>query len=371
MKMKRLILIATAGLTMMACTRENALQVNPLSPSLERVEIKLGSSLNAATRAFTPTQGDVIATGETVYAWIDDVGDPAATPTSIAASEEVKGWTLTAAAPVNPGDPQALNSTGTTTYYFPDSGRNINVYALHGNFNYAVTEGTTTWATFSTSLTHSVEANQQTAGNYEKSDLFCAHLLDQAKTTSALQLPFKHVLAKVEVYLFRGEGVTGADLAGITSITLKDVELTGDVTLTKITPITNIASVAVPSTSNKADITMRLQTNSTGEDMTAEATPLALTFAPAGAPTAPDYNAYAFGQAIIIPQTIGDTVTPTAANFISVNLAGGGALVAKVAQAFTAGKCYKYFIVVNRTGLQLTATLTDWTDGGTTAGTAE
>ncbi len=365
MKMKRLILVATAGLTMMACTRENALQVNPLSPSSERVEIKLGSSLNAATRAFTPTQGDVIATGETVYAWIDDVGPSGATPSPI---EEVKGWTLTAVAPVNQGDPQALNST--TTYYFPDSGRNINVYALHGNFGTAVTEGTTTWATFSTALTHSVEANQQTAGNYEKSDLFCAHLLDQAKTTSALLLPFKHVLAKVEVYLFRGEGVTGADLAGITSITLKDVELTGDVTLTKATPITNIASVAVPSTPNKADVTMRLQTNSTGEDMTAQASGLS-GFTPAGAPTAPDYKAYAFGEAIIIPQTIGDTATPTPANFISVNLAGGGSLIAKVAQAFTAGNCYKYFIVVNRTGLQLTATLTNWTDGGTTAGTAD
>ena len=365
MKYTNQILIAIAGLLTVACSNDSEVSSNQTNNlSQERVEIKLGSNLSATTRAYTATQGNVIATNEYVYAWIDDAGS---TSPAVAASEYVKGWELQAAAPANVGDPQALNSTGTTKYYFPSSGRNINVYALHGNFNNSITDGSTTWATFSSTLTHSVLADQNTSGNYEKSDLFCAHLLNQAKTSNALQLPFKHVLSKVEVYLFLGAGVTATDLSGISSITLKNPELTGNVTLTKpTTASSNVASVAVPSTSNKGDITMKLQTDASGVDKTTEIASLS-GFAPAGG----DKKAYAFGEAIIIPQTIGDTTTPTPVNFISINFSAGGSLIAKVAQKFDPGTKYSFFIIVNRTGLQLTATLTDWTSGGTITGTAE
>lgn len=364
MKYMKLFLITIAGLLIVACGNESDLVNNH---SQERVEIKLGSSLNVATRAaFTATQGEEIASGEIIYAWIDDVGDPSATPTPIAASEYVTGWTLSAAAPVNTGDPQVLNSVGPNKYYFPTTGRNINIYALHGNFGTAVTEGTTTWATFETSLTHSVEKNQNSDGNYEKSDLFCAHLLNKGKTDGTLNLPFNHVLSKVEVYLFRGTGVSAADLSNISSITLKSPELTGDVTLTKPSDATTqVASVAVPETSNKDDITMRLQKDASGVDKSSEA--------PEGfSPDDDDMNAYAFGEAVIIPQTIGTPgETPVTADFISVNFSEGGSLVAKVAQTFDAGTRYRFFIIVNRTGLQLTAKLSDWTSGGTIPGVAD
>lgn len=360
MKYTKQILIVMAGLLTVACSNDGDNQENLLSQ--EKVEIKLGSNLNATTRAYTATQADVIATGQTIYAWIDDAGS---TTPAVAASEYVKGWQLSALAPASPGAAQALNSVASSNYYFPTSGRNINIYALHGNFGTAVTEGTTTWTTFSTSLTHSVEANQHTAGNYEKSDLFCAHVLNQSKTSTTINLPFTHVLSKIEVYLFLGTGVTATDLSGISSITLKNPELTGSVTLTKPTNTTTpIASVAVPPTSNKGDITMKLQTDASGVDKSAD-TPGG--FTPAGG----DKKAYAYGEAVIIPQTIGDTATPTPADFISVNFAAGGSLVAKVAKVFSAGNCYRFFIIVNRTGLQLTATLSDWTSGGITTGTAE
>lgn len=365
MKYTKQILIAMAGLLTVACSNDSEIGENQANnSSQEPVEIKLGSSLNATTRAYNLTQGNVIATGQTVYAWIDDAGS---TSPSVAASEYVKGWTLTAAAPASAGAPQALNSVGTTKYYFPSTGRNINIYALHGNFNNSVTDGSTTWATFSSSLTHSVEANQHTAGNYEKSDLFCAHLLNQSKSSTTLQLPFKHVLSKIEVYLFRGVGVTAADLAGISSITLKNPVLTGTVSLTKPTATTaNVASVAVPSTSNKGDITMKLQTKTTGENMSSDAPSTG--FSPADN----DKKAYALGEAVIIPQTIGTPgTTPVTADFISVNFSVGGSLVAKVAQTFAAGTKYTYFIIVNRTGLQLTATLADWTSGSIIAGEAQ
>ena len=363
MKYTKQILIAIAGLLIGACSNDSEIGENQATNlSQEPVEIKLGSSLNATTRAYTLTQGDEIVAGQTVYAWIDDAGS---TSPSVAASEYVKGWTLTAAAPASPGDPQALSSSN--KYYFPSTGRDINIYALHGNFNNSVTEGTTTWSTFSSSLTHSVEANQNTSGNYEKSDLFCAHLLDQSKSSTTLNLPFKHVLSKIEVYLFRGVGVTASDLAGISSITLKNPELTGTVTLTKPTTTTaNVASVAVPSTSNKSDITMKLQTKTAGEDMSSVAPSSG--FSPADN----DKKAYALGEAVIIPQTIGTPgTTPVTADFISVNFSAGGSLVAKVAQTFAAGTKYTYFIIVNRTGLQLTATLADWTSGSIIAGEAQ
>lgn len=358
MKYTNQILIAIAGLLTVACSNDSEVSYNQENKqSQEPVEIKLGSSLNATTRAFTATQGEVIATNEYVYAWIDDAGS---TSPAVAASEYVKGWELKAAAPANVGDPQALNSTGTTKYYFPSSGRNINVYALHGNFNNSITDGSTTWATFSTSLTHSVEANQNTSGNYEKSDLFCAHVLNQSKTNTTINLPFTHVLSKVEVYLFRGTGVTAADLAGISSITLKNPVLTGNVTLSKPTTTSGLVA-SVATTSATSDITMKLQTDASGVDKSSDA-PTGFT------PDASDMKAYAFGEAIIIPQAIGASA---AADFISVNFSAGGSLTAKVSQTFSAGTCYTYFIIVNRTGLQLTATLADWTSGGIITGAAQ
>ena len=356
MKHSKLFLTVLAGLLTVACSSDSDVSDGQTSKQqTPPVEIKLGSYLNAVTRAYTATQGDEIVTGQTVYAWIDDAGS---TTPSVAPSEYVKGWTLTVGAKTSGSQP--LNSSN--KYYFPNTGRNINIYALHGNFNNTVTETTTDWSTFSSSLTHSVEANQNTTGNYEKSDLFCAHLLNKSKT-DALLLPFKHVLSKVEVYLFRGTGVSATDLSGISSITLLGTNLTGDVTLTKpTTTATQVASTTA--TSSSGTITMKLQTDASGVDMTTEIAGIT-GFSPE------DNKAYAFGEAIIIPQTVGDTTTPTPADFISVNFSAGGSLVAKVAQAFTAGNRYTYFIKVNRTGLTLTATLTDWTSGGTTPGTAE
>lgn len=359
MKHSKLFLYVMAGLLTVACSNDSDISNGKTAKQQEPpVEIKLGSYLNAVTRAYTATQGDVITTNETVYAWIDDAGS---TTPSVAASEYVKGWTLAAGA--KSGTSQPLTSSN--KYYFPNTGRNINIYAVHGNFNNAVTEGTTTWSTFVTSLTHSVETAQNTTGNYDKSDLFCAHLLDKSKTAT-LELPFKHVLSKVEVYLFRGTGVSASDLSTISSITLLGSELTGNVTLTKPTNTTTEVASVTAATGNPGNITMKLQTDGSGVDMTTESAGLT-GFSPAD----DDKKAYAYGEAIIIPQTIGDTTTPTPADFISVNFLAGGALVAKVAQAFTAGNRYTYFIVVNRTGLTLTATLTDWTSGGTTPGTAE
>ena len=369
MKYSNLLLTAAAGLLATACSSDRDVNDGLADRQQQEapVEIRLGSSLNAVTRAYTATQGNEIAANELIWAWIDDAGEATATP-AINASEHVKAWQVKAAALATGETAQALNSVGTTKYYYPYSGRNINVYALHGNFNNTPPDGSTPWDTFKASLTHSVTADQTVSGNYEKSDLFCAHKLNQSKSTTKIELPFKHVLSKVEVYLFRGNGVEAADLAAakISSVTILNTKLVGDITLTKpsASSTANVASAAVQTSATATAIKMKLQTNASGEEKSDFTPPTGLT----------DKKAYVYGEAIIIPQTVGDpTASPvTTEKFISVNFAAGGSLEAKIAQKFEAGKKYVFYITVNRTDLTLTATLSDWTSSGSPiSGTAE
>ena len=383
MKYQTITLAIIGALTTAACSNDSDINNSQTAiQQQERVEIRLGSSLNAATRAaYTTTQSNKLATNQKVYVWIDDHGNG-----TTSASAYINAWALTSGADATVTgltNPVVLNSDNSYKFYYPNTGNNIDIYAVHGNLlttdatPAAITTCTEaaplTGATaFPTTLTHTVKPNQTGVSmtsetytdGYEVSDLLVAKNTNCVKSATSHNLPFQHLLSKIEVYLFAGNGVTKDDLQDAdASITLLNTKLQGTLTLTKAND--PIGAVAPATTSTTGTIYMKMQ----AED---DQQPSGYT-APTGITS--DGHAYRFGEAIIIPQKFDTTYDGNgdAQNFISFNFKGGGSLVAKVKKEFESGKRYIYYITVNRTGLTLTATLTDWTDGtaSPTTGTAE
>ena len=326
--------IATTALLLLltaSCSNDKEISENPNNPSTaQQVEIRLISSL-ATTRAYTSTQATQLTAGQTVYAWVDDHG---------LATEHVKAWTLTCQTD------QSLS--GTNKYYFPASGYTVDVYAVHGNFT--ATEGTTAWTTFNTGLTHSVETDQTVAGNLEKSDLLFARETDLARNNNAKTLHFAHELSKIEVYLVAGSGLVDTDITNAT-VKLLNVLPTANVTLSKSgTPDATITAGGTATT-----ISTRMQY---ATDVTVNV----------GTTADPNMqNAYAFGEAIIVPQYF-DTAydgTGAAQQFLEVDMPSGVKLYTSIKRQFEKGKKYSYNVTVNSTDLVLTSTISDWDDAGT------
>lgn len=153
--------------------------------------------------------------------------------------------------------------TGTTKYY-PASGTNIDLYALHGNFSY--TEGDISLPT--TAISHTVLANQ-TGSGFATSDLMATREVNKGPQGNANQgnsykVPmngFKHLLSRVEVEIISLDYLDAPDI--------KSIELLGvKTTNTVIMPTYADANPTVGSTSATptSNITMRFgNTNAKAE----------------------------------------------------------------------------------------------------------
>ena len=327
MKYRNLLLATAATLAFGACSSDSGQSVERETPA----EISLVSCLsNTATRGafdtdagITRLQSTQIAAGETVYAWVEDNNGSASSP-------YVNAWKLTAQ-----GDG---NFSGATQYY-PATGDNVDVYCIHANLAEAPTGAFPT-----TALTHTVMADQSTAANYLKSDLLYGSVQNQGRK-STQPVIFKHKLAKIEVKLKVGDGLTAAQLmdAG-TAVYIQNTLPTATYTPAKAPALADGGDIAayggtVKATGTATDINMYLQ-----KETDATATILA------------------FGEAIIVPQSVSPSV-----NFIRIRLADGGDIFAKLGgtadKVFEAGKRYVYTVTVNLTTITLTSSITDWDDG--------
>ncbi len=290
---KKYVLFATAALILAACSNDDENLNN------EPVELRLSSGLGVETRA-TDVQNEQIANGETVYAWVDESdGTP-----------YINAWELTA---------KGNGGFRGTTQYFPQSGNNVNIYAIHGNF------GTTTFTEnetdFPTTLTHTVSGTQTDAADVAKSDLLYAFAQNVSRNNGpTVNLTFNHLLSKVLVKLKAGDGLDDTDLTGATlSIegTMPDVSFALDKT-------TGIS--AITAAGNTASITL---TSSVSD----------------------------YAEAIIVPQTLANNT-----RFIQVTLSDGAELYYTLPQEveFKSGKKYTYDITVNLTELTVISTITDW-----------
>ncbi|MBQ6201550.1 MAG: fimbrillin family protein [Prevotella sp.] len=143
------------------------------------------------TPATRGVQETAIASGEKVYVWGQEAGSSSWT--------YLQAWDLTS---------DGSNNLSGTTKYYPLDGSTLTMAAVHGNFAETLTEGSTAIGT----LTHSVEADQETAGNYEKSDLLWG-TASGGDGDATKNIPFVHKLTKIEVNLSPAAGYTASDMS--------------------------------------------------------------------------------------------------------------------------------------------------------------
>ena len=301
MKAIHYMLFAAATLTLAACSKEE----NPDKPGAQ-VELRLTSALEVQTRAAHGLDTQ-LKEGETVHVWVDD----AATDEPLYSNN-----TLTA------GSDGAL--TGGETMYFPATGNNASIYAIHGNFA-ETTDYTNFWGA---EQTHTVAQDQRTGqatDGYAQSDLVYSKLTDVSRNgnPTSINLTFKHLLSKMEVVLKQGAG----------SPTISKVEILN----------TQLEATFTPA---KVDETVTVTASgTTGEN------PIEIDA---------DLDGTTLNEAVIVPQTL-----KAGTEFIRITTAEGGQLIYSLPadKTFDPAKKYHYTITANLKGLDVKADISEWEEG--------
>ena len=295
--------LATA-LALSGCSKEG-----DIADSNSGSEIRLTSGVQVQSRAGTAPDTQ-IANGERVAVYVDEATSPAAQlyGNNVLTADGNGGF------------------SGGTSMYFPASGKNVDIYAYHTNATLA--------EAFPASIEHSVAADQ--TGGYVSSDLLYAARTGVKHTTSAVDLTFHHLLAKVDVTLIPGKGLKDTDLAGAV-VTIENTRLkatfTPDKTVTMTDPSARAAMVK-PAESNNDVASIKILT-ATASNLSA--------------------------SAVIVPQTLA-----TGTKFIKVTLANGNKLSYKLTAetTFGSGKKHQYAITVNLTELTVTSGIDNWNPVG-------
>lgn len=314
--MKHIATYALGLLALAACSSDDT----DIRTSGGRTELRLSGGIEVMTRA--DVQSTQIVDGETVYAWVMDAGNPTV-PTDL-----YNAISLTA-------NGAQLNGQ---SMYFPQTGNNVNVRALHGTFadNAFVDEGGN-GVSFPSSVGFSVAADQSVLtdatadrkANYIKSDLLYAAVDGVAPggNSKTVKLSFYHMLSKLKLNIKKGDGVTD----NVTSVTLDGVALTGTFTLT--TAAADLSDVAKRPSMIVAGEQNGVQNITTSYDES--------------------------NEAIVVPQDVaGKTMTFT--------LASNAKLVYTFPadKKFESGKEHVYNVTLNMTGLQVEAQIEDWDNTG-------
>lgn len=325
--MRKIILLAAAPFLLAACSSDD----NGPDSGDTRVPLRLTSGIEVQTRA-NNTQGTAIASGETVYAWVDDVTDD--TERSVSPLYEANELTAK--------DDGSFSYT--TAMYFPATGHDVDIYAIHGK----IETGNTPLKEFPSTdgLIYSVNQDQSEGGGtgYTNSDLLYAVKQDVVRTATAVPLTFYHMLSKIELAIKVGNG-SPALATSTGAVKLNNVTLNGKFTPAKTGDIED--------QSTRANMLGKLDSPKMG-DMTL------------GQETCTDFSAnLVFNEAIVVPQDMsGKTLT--------FSLADGGTLTYTIPAntTFESGKKYIYLITLDLTGLTVTSTVADWETGTTSTGSA-
>lgn len=315
--MKNLATFGLAVLALAACSSDDT-----DTRSAARTELRLSSGIEVMTRG--DVQSTQIVEGETVHAWVIDAGAGVAVPN------------LYNALSLTVGDNGALSSTA--PIYFPQTGNNVNLRALHGTFaaNAFTAEGGEAVA-FPRNVAFSVAADQRTTDAYVESDLLYAAAdgVSRNGNPTTVNLSFYHMLSKLELKIVAGAGVED----GVTSVSLGGVALSGTftpaATAAELTDATNgaanrAAMIAPDATSTSS---MSLGTAYVGDDS----------------------NNPVSNDAILVPQTM-------AGKTLSFTLESGGSLVYTFPsdKVFESGKKYIYTVTLNQTALEVVSEVVNW-----------
>ena len=308
--MKKLFFLAAAASVMLAACSSD----NEEATVAEKSAIRLSTqSLTGMTRAAKDVQLTQFAANENVGIFLaeDNAGSPVTSGTNV--TTYAQPLTYVADGAGNLANPQ----------YWPQDGNGLHIFGV-----YPLAAATAAAAYDATAVEFSVAADQTSDANYKASDLMTGKPTagnPVTRTTSNVPMTFTHQLTKIDVNLTAGSGFTDAEMDDAV------VSILG----TKPTTTFNVQNVTVGAASGTA----------------------ASIVAGTGAAN----------SAIIVPQTI-----VAGASFIKVTVGGGDYIYKMGADTdFDSKKCYTFNITVNKTGLVLTVTtITDWVNGGATAGDA-
>lgn len=285
-------------------------------------EIRLSSGIEVQQTRATHNLDEALKEGESVHVWVDD----AKTTDNLYQNNLLTVRTNGAL-------------TGETVMYFPQTGNNVNIYALHTN-------APLTGNSFPGELTHTVAKDQKStvdAGSgYQGSDLVFAKSTNVARTSETVNLEFKHLLSKIEVVLVKGNGSPN-----IAKVEILNTKLEANFTPSKTTEFSVKADGNITD-KNPIEI---------DTDLTS-----------AGDANGSDESKKALNEAIIVPQTLSAST-----EFIRITTTDGGILTYSLPdeKQFASATNYRYTITANLTGLTVTSSVSPWTLGTGGSGTAE
>ena len=313
MKTKFMMMMAAAAMVLTSCSNDD-------ETDNWNGEIRLSSGIEVQTRTTHNLDG-YLKNGETVHVWVDDAKD---LQTSVTNENLYQNNSL------------AVGNNGTlsggTTMYFPQTGNKVNIYALHTNA--ALTDNN-----FPGELTHTVATDQKSSntpagGGYQGSDLVFTKVTSVGRTSETVNLPFTHLLSKIEVVLVQGLG----------SPTIQKVEIVNTQLEAKFTPSkTNKFNVAATGdiAANPIEIDNGITTAENAAKKDTE-------------------DGKILNEAIIVPQTLAKDT-----EFIRITTTAGGVLTYKLPEekAFAPKTKYRYTITANLSGLTVSSSISTWTEG--------
>ena len=337
--MKKYLLIPAALMLLASCSNDTDIKTESSTTKEAPVPIRLGSSMQVITRSNSQT----IQTGDpstSTPGYLTN-GKKAGVYIYYAGEQESKAMGTGTYGYKNleytvNGSAGAMDyPTGNQPYCPESKSQNIDIYVYSPFISGTAELNTLTAVSFNT------QQDQTSEDNYIASDFVWGKKTGVTNTDAAstINVPLDHKCSKININIAGGTGVALSSLVGA-SITLDDVNHAGSIDLTTGT----VTEATTPST---ADLTFTTATAATG------------TFASDNTK-----NCYT-ASAVIIPQTI-------TAKDLTITLAGGTTTYKySLTKTFVAGTAYTFDITVNAAGLTITTSLSNWTSGGTTPGTAE
>lgn len=322
--MKKYLTIVAVAIFIASCSSDTE-----INKATNRVPIELGTSMQVtATRSNDQTlQATELVAGQTAGVYVYYTGAKAK------ASGVTYGYQNKSYAATGTSGDLALASGETTPYYPEDKSKAVDIYVYSPRVSTLSGE-----LSAQTAVAFNTAADQTSAANYQNSDFVWGVKENVTTTASAVEVPLIHKLSKINVNIAAGTGVALSSLKGA-SITLADVNLAGTANLTTgAVSTTGSTTSTLTFTTATADPTGTFVSNTSTSCYTA--------------------------SAIIIPQTI-------TSKDLTITLSNGSTYKYSLSKAFAASTSYTFDITVNASGLSLTTTISDWTSGGTTTGTAE
>ena len=323
MDYKRLVLCAALAASFSACSNDTLLDTEMQPDGKMELSLSSGIEVEQASTRGSLSQNTQFNQNALIDVFISENTNGTATTTYT--------QPLVAKATNASGTLAFKSGSGYTTdnpQYWPTSGNGVNIYAWYpqGKVGSNIAASSVTFTIPTT--TEDTKTVSDQSSDITASDLMWGRPSSNpvSRTSTAVQLTFKHLLTKVRVVLEAGNGVAATELQNAT-IRLNDVFTSVTVTDLKDPTASGKLTTNTSAGAAKADYVYVLKN---------------------GDGTTNNVNS---NVCVIPPQTLGS---------ITVILKSGGVLTATVSDALVASTAYKYTLTVTNTALTVSSTIEAW-----------